>query len=59
MTFIRLETFRRNVSNAAWRTEEIEDLILGETTEKMLNKSKMVGSKKFTATLEKLRNWEK
>ena len=57
-TFQPVETFRRNVSNAAWRTEEIDDLILGETAEKMLNKSKMVGSEKFTATLEKLANWE-
>lgn len=64
MTFIRLETFlcvetfRRNVSDAAWRTEEIDDLILGETAKKILNQSKMVGSGKFTATLEKLANWE-
>ncbi|VEP13480.1 hypothetical protein H1P_200012 [Hyella patelloides LEGE 07179] len=64
MTYIRLgifrrvETFRRNVSNAAWRTEEIDDLILAETAEKMLSQSKMVGNKMFAATLEKLANWE-
>ena len=58
MTSIKLETFRRNVSNAAWCAEEIEDLILGEIAEKMLNQSKMIGSKKFTTTLEKLTNWE-
>ncbi|WP_186375830.1 hypothetical protein [Hyella patelloides] len=53
-----METFRRNVSNAAWRTEEIDDLILAETAEKMLSQSKMVGNKMFAATLEKLANWE-
>ena len=47
------------LSYAAWRTEEIDDLVLGETAKKMLNKSKMIGSTKFTATLEKLANWEK
>ncbi len=38
------------------RLEELEDLNLGSAAETALNKSSMVGSEKFTATLEKLAN---
>lgn len=38
------------------RLEELEDSNLGKTAQTALKKSSMVGSKEFTATLEKLAN---
>lgn len=38
------------------RLEELEDLNLGKAAENAINQSVMVGSKEFTATLEKLAN---
>ena len=38
------------------RLEELEDLGLGKAAEMALSQSSMVGSDKFTATLEKLAN---
>jgi len=38
------------------RIEELEDLSLGKAAENALSQSSMVGSEKFTATLEKLAN---
>ncbi len=38
------------------RLEELEDLNLGKTAEIAITRSKMVGSDKFTATLEKIAN---
>ena len=38
------------------RLEELEDLNLGSLAETALTQSKMIGSKEFTATLEKLAN---
>ncbi|NCO76195.1 MAG: type II toxin-antitoxin system Phd/YefM family antitoxin [Cyanobacteria bacterium] len=38
------------------RLEELEDLNLGKTAEIGLTQSSMVGSKEFTATLEKIAN---
>jgi prevent-host-death family protein len=36
------------------RLEELEDQQLGETADKALNQSELIGSKAFTAALEKL-----
>lgn len=54
--YLEKDDIYQSLAYAAWRTEETDDLILGETAEKMLTLSKMVGSEKFTATLEKLSN---
>ena len=38
------------------RLEDLEDLNIGKAAEVALNRSSMVGSEEFTATLEKLAN---
>lgn len=49
---LSVEAYQRLIS----RLEELEDGNLGKAAQTALNQSSMVGSKEFTATLEKLAN---